>query len=64
LNFTLVAPVKFVPVIDTLLPTAPLDGEKLEIVGAGTPPPVNLRPRVVETRVALRQPSRQLFSSC
>ena len=39
LNFTLVAPVKFVPLIDTLVPTPPLVGEKLEIVGAGVPPP-------------------------
>jgi len=36
LNFTAVAPVKFVPVIVTLAPTNPLVGEKLVIVGAGT----------------------------
>jgi hypothetical protein len=37
LNFTLVAPVKFVPVIVTAAPTTPLVGVKLEIVGvAGT----------------------------
>lgn len=35
LNFTLVVPVKFVPVIVTLVPVGPLVGEKLEIVGAG-----------------------------
>jgi len=33
LNFTLVAPVKFVPVIVTLVATGPLAGEKLAIVG-------------------------------
>ena len=31
--------VKFVPVIDTLVPVPPEVGEKLEIVGAGVPPP-------------------------
>lgn len=36
LNFTLVAPVKFVPVTVTLFPAAPLVGEKLVIVGAGS----------------------------
>src|SRR5262249_14374290 len=35
LNFTLVVPVKFVPVIVTFAPTSPLVGEKLLIVGAG-----------------------------
>src|SRR5262249_382696 len=35
LNFTLVAPVKFVPVSVTDAPTCPLPGEKLVIVGAG-----------------------------
>src|SRR5437870_4023659 len=35
LNFTLVAPVKFVPVTETLLPTPPLVGENPLIVGAG-----------------------------
>src|SRR5438067_1988342 len=33
LNFTEVAPVKFVPLIVTLVPTVPLVGEKLVIVG-------------------------------
>jgi hypothetical protein len=33
LNVTAVAPVKFVPLIVTLLPTAPLVGLKLVIVG-------------------------------
>ena len=33
LNLTEVAPVKFVPVITTLVPTGPLVGEKLVIVG-------------------------------
>ncbi len=33
LNFTLVAPVKFVPVIVTVVPDCPLVGEKLAIVG-------------------------------
>ncbi len=36
LNFTPVAPVKFVPVSVTLVPTCPLAGEKLVIVGAAT----------------------------
>jgi hypothetical protein len=36
LNVTAVAPVKFVPVIVTLLPTGPLVGVKLVIVGGGT----------------------------
>jgi hypothetical protein len=36
LNVTAVAPVKFVPVITTLAPTAPLAGEKFEIVGGET----------------------------
>ena len=35
LNLTAVAPVKFVPVIVTLVPTGPLAGVKLVIVGAG-----------------------------
>ena len=34
LNFTAVAPVKFVPLIVTLAPTAPRIGVKLVIVGA------------------------------
>ena len=34
LNVTAVAPVKFVPLIVTLVPTGPLAGVKLEIVGA------------------------------
>jgi len=34
LNFTLVAPVKFVPVSATLVPTCPLVGETAVIVGA------------------------------
>ena len=33
LNVTPVAPVKFVPVIVTLVPTGPLEGVKLVIVG-------------------------------
>jgi len=36
LNFTLVAPVKFVPVSVTLVPVCPLAGEKLVIVDAAT----------------------------
>ena len=36
LNATAVAPVKFVPLIVTLVPTGPLVGAKLVIVGAGT----------------------------
>src|SRR5437667_6955909 len=36
LNVTVVAPVKFVPLIVTLVPTGPLVGAKLVIVGAGT----------------------------
>ena len=35
LNVIAVAPVKFVPVITTLVPTGPLAGEKPVIVGAG-----------------------------
>jgi hypothetical protein len=35
LNVTAVAPVKFVPVITTEVPTGPLVGTKLVIVGAG-----------------------------
>src|SRR5437660_685683 len=35
-NLTEVVPVKFVPVTTTVVPTGPLAGEKLEIVGAGT----------------------------
>ena len=34
LNVTAVAPVKFVPLIVTLVPTGPLAGAKLVIVGA------------------------------
>jgi hypothetical protein len=34
-NFTAVAPVRFVPLIVTDVPTGPLDGEKDEIVGTG-----------------------------
>ena len=36
LNITTVAPVKFVPLIVTLVPTGPLVGVKLVIVGAPT----------------------------
>src|SRR5438445_13728982 len=36
LTATAVAPVKFVPLIVTLVPTGPLVGAKLVIVGAGT----------------------------
>ena len=36
LNFTLVVPVKPVPVIRTVVPTVPLEGEKLVIVGVTT----------------------------
>ncbi len=36
LNFTALAPLKFAPVIVTLIPTAPLVGEKLLIDGGGT----------------------------
>jgi hypothetical protein len=35
-NLTALAPVKFVPVIVTLVPTGPLPGEKLVIVGGWT----------------------------
>ena len=42
LNFTLVAPVRFVPVIVTLVPTPPLAGENPLMVGAGVlDPPMN-----------------------
>ena len=36
LNVTAVAPVKFAPLIVTLVPTGPLAGVKLVIVGGGT----------------------------
>jgi hypothetical protein len=39
LNVTAVAPVKFVPLIVTLVPTGPLAGVKLVIVGTGAVPP-------------------------
>ena len=45
LNVTVVAPVKFVPLIVTLVPTGPLVGVKLVIVGA---PPLTVRDTVVE----------------
>ena len=35
-NFTEVVPVKLVPVTTTVVPTGPLVGEKLVIVGGGT----------------------------
>ncbi|MEQ1519218.1 MAG: hypothetical protein ABL931_22305, partial [Usitatibacteraceae bacterium] len=38
LNFTLVAPVRLVPVTVTVLPDCPLAGEKLVTVGGGTGP--------------------------
>jgi hypothetical protein len=41
LNLTAVAPVRFVPVITTLVPTGPLAGLKLVIVGT-EPPTVKL----------------------
>src|SRR4051812_20646847 len=41
LNFTAVAPVKFVPVMVTLVPTPPDAGEKPVMVGAPPPPPVD-----------------------
>jgi hypothetical protein len=42
LNVTAVAPVKFVPLIATLVPTGPLVGVKLVIVGTcGVPPAVS-----------------------
>jgi len=34
-NFTAVAPVKFVPVIVTVVPTGPVVGERLVTVGSG-----------------------------
>ena len=37
LNITAVAPVKSVPVMVTLVPTGPLVGAKLVMVGAGVP---------------------------
>ena len=40
LKRTAVAPVKFVPLIVTSVPTGPLVGVKLEIVGAATTAPV------------------------
>jgi len=41
LNITAVAPVKFVPLIVTLVPTGPLVGEKPVIVGAPVPPAIS-----------------------
>ena len=41
LNRTLVAPVKWLPLMVTEVPTTPLDGEKLLIVGAD--PPVTVK---------------------
>jgi hypothetical protein len=38
LKLTAVAPVKFAPVIVTLVPIVPLVGEKLVMLGAGVPP--------------------------
>jgi hypothetical protein len=43
LNVTAVAPVKFVPLIVTVVPTGPLVGVKLVIVGAGGGPPVTVK---------------------
>ena len=43
LNVTAVAPVKFVPLSVTLVPTGPLVGVKLVIVGAGTASVVNVK---------------------
>jgi hypothetical protein len=43
LNVTAVAPVKFAPVMVTLVPILPLVGEKLLMVGAGVPPVALLR---------------------
>jgi hypothetical protein len=43
LNFTAVAPVKFAPVIVTLVPMFPLVGEKLAMLGTGVPPVEVLR---------------------
>src|SRR5437899_8492185 len=47
LNVTEVAPVKFAPVIVTLVPTAPLVGEKLVILGTGVPPVTVKLPELV-----------------
>jgi len=44
LNITAVAPVKFVPLIVTLVPTAPLVGVKPVIVGAPVPLPPAISP--------------------
>jgi hypothetical protein len=43
LNFTADAPVKFAPAMVTLVPTVPLVGEKLLMLGAGVPPVALLR---------------------
>jgi hypothetical protein len=40
LNFVAVAPVKFVPVIVTEVPTTPEGGLKLVMVGGAPPPPL------------------------
>ena len=49
LNVTAVAPVKFVPLIVTLVPTGPLVGVKLVIVGAL---PITVRDTAVERELA------------
>ena len=46
LNRTLVAPVKWLPLMVTDVPTTPLDGEKLLIVGADPPVTVKFEPLV------------------
>jgi hypothetical protein len=61
LNVTAVAPLKFAPLIVTLVPTGPLAGEKLEIVGGGTTvneaPLLALPPGVVTPSVPLVAPA-------
>ena len=61
LNVTAVAPVKFVPLIVTLVPTGPLVGEKLVIVGGSTtvkaPLLIAVPPGVVTLSVPLVAPA-------
>jgi hypothetical protein len=63
LNLTLVAPVKFVPVMVTVAPKAPLAGLKLEIAGAGggglDPAPELVAPPPQATSVNISRPVRQ-----
>ena len=71
LKFTAVAPVKFAPEIVTLVPTAPLVGEKLVMLGTGVPPVtvklvalVAMPPPVVTLMVPLVVPAATVAVIC